>query len=135
MSSPRTSPGAASKQVISSLDWSASRAKGFLTSSPFMTRSGTGSRAYGEIMKFKILLPAAATALSLTFATGAHAVCLPNFLPQFTTFARAGLSSQGDCEPVPNQSSTLGASTAGNGDTTSNAGRGYLCATSTGSYI
>jgi hypothetical protein len=68
-------------------------------------------------MRRKIVL-AAVIMVWLGLAASAHAVCLPNVLPAFSTFVFANGPQQQDCEPVPLQLTTLGSSLTGNADAT-----------------
>jgi hypothetical protein len=68
-------------------------------------------------MKFQVFAPAA-IAISLTFASSAHAACLPNVLPAFASFVFANGFQQQDCEAVPVQLSVSGPSLIGNAGAT-----------------
>src|SRR5215471_2823466 len=69
----------------------------------------------GPVMKRKTAIAiAAGIVFYFANAYSAHAVCLPNVLPAFSTFVFADGSQQQDCEPVPVQLTTLGSSLIGN---------------------
>jgi membrane-associated phospholipid phosphatase len=71
-------------------------------------------------MQRKIIF-AAGIAIGLAASSSAHAVCLPNVLPQFTVSVQANAFMQNDCEPIGFQLSASGPSLVGNADATGTA--------------